>query len=63
MLVKHPGLGLVVKMLVLRLQRCDDMAAKCIEMLDFLAFSRKFIRYIYVGVCIQFHQHNEYPNV
>lgn len=43
-LVKHPALVLVVKMLVQRLQRSDDMAAKCIEMLDFLAFSRKFIR-------------------
>ena len=44
MLVKHRALGLVVRMLVHRLQRSDDMAAKCIEMLDFLAFSRKFIR-------------------
>ena len=44
MLVKHPALALAVKMLVQRLQRSDDMAAKCIEMLDFLAFSRKFIR-------------------
>jgi len=44
MLVKHPGLALVVRMLVQRLQRSDDMGANCIEMLDFLAFSRKFIR-------------------
>jgi hypothetical protein len=46
MLVKHSALASLMKMMVQRLAsgRCDEMAAKCIEMLEFLSFSRKFIR-------------------
>ena len=44
MLATHTALGTLVKTLVQRLQRCDEMAAKCMEMLDFVAFSRKCIR-------------------